>query len=264
MPRVPRVPGVLSQGAKPERLLRGIALKGDAPASSSADSRAPHLLGAQLMGSNTELLERCARIAEEGGAPRVDLNCGCPASVVTGKGAGSSLLRDPRDVEACVAAVRRGVAGTGAVATLKLQRVRRQRLTRENLLAAQEGGAEFITLHPRTRARGYSGRAEWADVAFAVDLLDVHVVDSGGVRSLGQRRAVARNRMRRGDDRTRRGAGSARVSARRRGVRVAGVRRARARGGGGGAGGEEWWGLDRDEGRRRKVCAFSSVRRRRV
>ena len=95
-----RVPGVLSQGAKPERLLRGIALKGyDARELVHPDSRAPHLLGAQLMGSNTELLERCARIlAEEGGAPRVDLNCGCPANVVTGKGAGSSLLRDPRDV----------------------------------------------------------------------------------------------------------------------------------------------------------------------
>jgi hypothetical protein len=32
----------------------------------------------------------------------VDLNCGCPANVVTGKGAGSSLLRDPNDVYACV------------------------------------------------------------------------------------------------------------------------------------------------------------------
>ena len=155
-----RVPGVLSQGAKPERLLRGIALKGyDARELVHPDSRAPHLLGAQLMGSNTELLERCARIlAEEGGAPRVDLNCGCPANVVTGKGAGSSLLRDPRDVEACVAAVRRGVAGTGAVATLKLRSGYDDKgLLRENLLAAQEGGAEFITLHPRTRAQGYSG-----------------------------------------------------------------------------------------------------------
>ena len=38
-----------------------------------------------------------------------------------GKGAGSSLLRDPRDVEACVAAVRRGVAGTGCAVSLKLR-----------------------------------------------------------------------------------------------------------------------------------------------
>ena len=53
-----------------------------------------------------------------------------------------------------VAAVRRGVAGTGAVATLKLRSGYDDKgLLRENLLAAQAGGAEFITLHPRTRAQ---------------------------------------------------------------------------------------------------------------
>lgn len=253
-----RVPGVLSQGAKPERLLRGIALKGyDARELVHPDSRAPHLLGAQLMGSNTELLERCARIlAEEGGAPRVDLNCGCPANVVTGKGAGSSLLRDPRDVEACVAAVRRGVAGTGAVATLKLRSGYDDKgLLRENLLAAQEGGAEFITLHPRTRAQGYSGRAEWADVAFAVDLLDVPVVGNGDVTSpLRAARLIAET-------------GCAGVMIGRGAVQDPLVFRRvaaafawpgyveRAAGGGGGAGGEEWWGLDRDE-EAEEVCAF--------
>ena len=82
----------------------------------------------------------------------------------------------------------RGVAGTGAVATLKLRSGYDDKgLLRENLLAAQEGGAEFITLHPRTRAQGYSGRAEWADVAFAVDLLDVPVVGNGDVRALLRR-----------------------------------------------------------------------------
>ena len=126
-----RVPGTLSQGAKAEKLLRGIALNGyDAeelsrPANASVfdavgvspgdvaesnrfrddddDNAGPPLLAAQLMGSNPDLLEHCARVlARETRAPRVDLNCGCPANVVTGKGAGSSLLRDPNDVYACV------------------------------------------------------------------------------------------------------------------------------------------------------------------
>ena len=183
-----RVPGVLSQGAKPERLLRGIALNGyDAHElmSPSTSTSTGTLLAAQVMGSNVELLERCARyLAEEGGAPRVDLNCGCPANVVTGKGAGSSLLRDPRDVEACVAAVARGVAGTGCAVSLKLRSGYDDReLLRDNLLAAQAGGAQFITLHPRTRAQGYSGRAQWADIALAVDVLDIPVIGNGDVTS---------------------------------------------------------------------------------
>ena len=183
-----RVPGALSQGAKPEKLLRGIALNGyaaDELLLLGDDAEDTHLLAAQLMGSNPELLERCARIlATEGNAPRVDLNCGCPANVVTGKGAGSSLLRDPAAVYASVAAVARGVAGTGCAVTLKLRSGYDDRgLLRENLLAAQAGGAQFVTLHPRTRREGYTGNARWEDIAFAVDLLDVPVVGNGDVTS---------------------------------------------------------------------------------
>ena len=90
----------------------------------------------------------------------MDLNCGCPASVVTGKGAGSSLLRDPTYLYESVAAVARGVHGTGCAVTLKLRSGYDDRgLLRENLLAAQAGGAQFVTLHPRTRREGYAGRA---------------------------------------------------------------------------------------------------------
>ena len=187
-----RVPGALSQGAKPEKLLRGVALNGYAADEllflgdeTSGETEDMHLLAAQVMGSNPELLERCARfLAAEGGAPRVDLNCGCPANVVTGKGAGSSLLRDPADVYESVAAVARGVRGTGCAVTAKLRSGYDDRgLLRENLLAAQAGGAAFVTLHPRTRREGYTGHARWEDIAFAVDVLDVPVVGNGDVTS---------------------------------------------------------------------------------
>ena len=234
-----RVPGVLSQGARPEKLLRGIALTGydadeltdwtkfawnewdqDALGTPPPTSRAPNLLAAQLMGSNEELLERCARfLANEGGAPRVDLNCGCPANVVTGKGAGSSLLRDPRDVESCAAAVARGVAGTGCAVTVKLRSGFDDRgLLRDNLLAAQEGGAEFITLHPRTRAQilgpGGLGRHR----------VRRRFTPHSRRRKRGRDERVTGGEdgtgdwVRRGDDRAGRGAGSTRISKVRRGA----------------------------------------------
>jgi tRNA-dihydrouridine synthase C len=44
----------------------------------------------QIMGSNAVLLELAAHeLAVNMSAPRVDLNCGCPANTVTGHGAGS-------------------------------------------------------------------------------------------------------------------------------------------------------------------------------
>jgi tRNA-dihydrouridine synthase C len=54
------------------------------------------------MGGSAGLLADCARELIAKGAPRVDLNCGCPAKCVTGKGAGSSLLKDPELVYKCV------------------------------------------------------------------------------------------------------------------------------------------------------------------
>ena len=63
-------------------------------------------------------------------------------------------------------------------------------LLRENLLAAQEGGAAFVMLHPRTRRQGYSGRANWKDIAIAVETLDVPVIGNGDVTSPERARAL--------------------------------------------------------------------------
>eukprot|EP00955_Chlamydomonas_euryale_P064540 359009-Chlamydomonas_euryale.AAC.11 len=50
-------------------------------------------LGAQIMSSNPQLLGLATRLLlERKGAPRVDLNCGCPANTVTGNGAGSRYV----------------------------------------------------------------------------------------------------------------------------------------------------------------------------
>jgi tRNA-dihydrouridine synthase C len=68
---------------KPSAVVRGVCAPYNA-------AELPVPLGAQIMGSNPELLALAARyLVEVKGAPRVDLNCGCPANTVTGNGAGS-------------------------------------------------------------------------------------------------------------------------------------------------------------------------------
>ena len=197
--RESRVPGVLSQGANPEKLLRGIALTGyDAdeltdwevrvasrrrPArGTTSDVRAPNLRRA-VMGRPRSSPSDARGSSRTRAAPRGRPQLRLPRHAVTGKGAGSSLLRDPRR-RAMTRAVALGVAGTGCAVTVKLRSGFDDRgLLRENLLAAQAGGASFVTLHPRTRAQGYSGHAAWEDVGFAVDLLSVPVVGNGDVTS---------------------------------------------------------------------------------
>ncbi|KAG2492460.1 hypothetical protein HYH03_009401 [Edaphochlamys debaryana] len=150
-------------------------------------------LGAQVMGSSGEMLALAARhLVQVKGAPRVDLNCGCPANTVTGNGAGSSLLRTPEALRALVAAMVGAVGGAAPVSVKLRAGYDDTALFEDNLLAAQEGGAAFITLHPRTRRQAYAGAADWALTRRAVELLRIPVVGNGDVVSVGRAQALLR------------------------------------------------------------------------
>ncbi|WIA38597.1 hypothetical protein OEZ86_001907 [Tetradesmus obliquus] len=177
-----RVPG---RSDKPSATTRGICAAydvfelGDVP------------LAAQLMGSNVQLLAAAAeRLVHVKGAPRIDLNCGCPANVVTGGGAGSSLLRDPQQMHAVVASLVAAVGASAAVSVKMRSGFTDTSLFRENLLAVQEAGAHFVTVHPRTKSQSYNGRADWALIAEAKQLLSIPVIGNGDVVSVGSALAM--------------------------------------------------------------------------
>ncbi|GLC71316.1 hypothetical protein PLESTF_001102200 [Pleodorina starrii] len=150
-------------------------------------------LGAQIMGSNPEYMGMAARyLVQVRGAPRVDLNCGCPANTVTGNGAGSSLLRTPRLLGDIVEAMVREVGGEAPVSVKLRAGFDDTSLLEDNLLAAQEAGASFVTLHPRTRGQAYSGAADWGLIARAVELLDIPVIGNGDVVSVSRAHALLR------------------------------------------------------------------------
>ncbi len=142
-------------------------------------------LAAQLMGSDAAFLAAAtSHLAGELGAHRVDLNCGCPANTVTGRGAGSSLLREPSLLRDCVAAMAAAAAPHGAVVSVKLRAgFNDTSRFEENVAAAVDGGAALLTLHPRTRLQGYSGAADWSLIQRCVRVARVPVVGNGDVTS---------------------------------------------------------------------------------
>lgn len=140
---------------------------------------APFRLAAQIMGSDVNLMADMAREIERRGAPRIDLNCGCPSNTVTGRGAGSSLLKDPDFLYS----VGKSIASSISVPfTIKMRSGYADiSLFKENLLAAQETGAHFITLHPRTKVEGYTPPARWDLIAEAKSLLKIPLVGNGDI-----------------------------------------------------------------------------------
>lgn len=133
----------------------------------------------QVMGSDPDLMADMAYELQNRGAVRVDLNCGCPSNTVTGRGAGSSLLKDPQALYTCARAMSKAIS---IPFSIKMRSgYEDTSLFQENLLAAQESGACYITLHPRTKADGYGPPAKWELIAKAKEILTIAVVGNGDI-----------------------------------------------------------------------------------
>lgn len=144
-----------------------------------ADEIAPIPLAAQIMGSDSDLMAATAQELVKRGAQRIDVNCGCPSNTVTGRGAGSSLLKDPDILNEVAKAVAQAVS---IPVTVKMRSgFEDTSLFKENLLAAQESGVRYITLHPRTKVDGYGPPARWDLIAEAKSILKIPVVGNGDI-----------------------------------------------------------------------------------
>jgi tRNA-dihydrouridine synthase B len=135
----------------------------------------------QLFGSKPGVLAEASALAAGRGPTLIDLNCGCPVPKIVKSGAGSALMRSPALVGEIVGAMREALGPGGPPVTVKI------RLgwdsTSVNFLevarAAVGGGAAAVTLHARTKAQGYSGKADWSAIALLSRSVDVPVFGSG-------------------------------------------------------------------------------------
>ncbi|MGF1510229.1 MAG: tRNA dihydrouridine synthase DusB [Myxococcota bacterium] len=132
-------------------------------------------LTVQLYGADPESMARAAELSVQRGARIVDVNMGCPVKKITKNQAGSALLLQPERAETIVSAMVERL-GDRASVTVKLrsgwdaQHINAPELGRR----LEAAGAAAITLHARTRAQAYEGRADWDLIRQLVD--SVHAI----------------------------------------------------------------------------------------
>lgn len=137
-------------------------------------------LAIQLFGSDPSVMGEAARIVEAEGADIIDLNMGCPVPKVLRQGAGAQLIRQPEKVKHIVEAVRRAVNIPVTVKTRSGWSKSQINIV-EVAKAVEEGGADAITIHPRTAKQGFSGKADWYLIAEVKQAVTIRVIGNGDV-----------------------------------------------------------------------------------
>lgn len=138
----------------------------------------------QLLGSDCSAMAENAAKAVQLGALGIDLNFGCPAKTVNRRGGGASLLNYPEQINQIVSSVRQSVAKEIPVTAKMRLGYDDQMLAHDNALAIQEAGADWLTIHARTKKDGYRPPAYWDALAPISDLLTIPVIANGEVWSV--------------------------------------------------------------------------------
>jgi tRNA-dihydrouridine synthase C len=135
----------------------------------------------QLLGSDPACLADNAAVLASLGPFGVDLNFGCPAKVVNRHGGGAALLEDPELLTRIVGAVRRAVPAHMPVSAKMRLGLHDDTRAEECALALQEGGADELVVHARTRADAYRPPAYWARVADIRAVVHIPVIANGEI-----------------------------------------------------------------------------------
>ena len=120
-------------------------------------------VGIQIFGANLDSMLQSVEIVESVKPDIIDINFGCPVKKVVSKGAGAGILKD---IDLMVSLTKEMCKRTNLPITIKTRLGWDENSIKivEVAERLQDVGAKAISIHGRTRAQMYKGKADWTPI----------------------------------------------------------------------------------------------------
>ncbi|MDR0761961.1 MAG: tRNA-dihydrouridine synthase [Campylobacteraceae bacterium] len=143
----------------------------------------------QIAGSDIKNIIKAVQILNDiDGITGIDLNCGCPVPKVVAQEAGSSLLRNLEHLAKIVETIKKHSAKR--YTSVKTRIGFNEKMPEIIAKTIESAGADFISIHGRTRSGGYKSEVDYEAVKTAKEAVKIPVFANGDIATYEKAREV--------------------------------------------------------------------------